>query len=66
MSKDLGYTPAPHGDGHKEKFKPKAGKENKKGQAPRQDGKNTDKSVNAGDHLWDHDMSEGGDCGYES
>lgn len=50
MSDILGYTPAPAGPG-KQSFTPKGGKDNKGGQAPRQDGKNTDKSVNAGDYL---------------
>lgn len=58
MSDDLGYKPATPGPG-KESFKPKAGKENKHGNAPRQDGGNSKGSVNAGDYLWDHDDSEG-------
>ena len=36
----------------KQSFTPKGGKENKGGNAPRQDGKNHTDKVNAGDHNW--------------
>ena len=63
MSKELGYEPAKGPDG-KGSFSPKKGKENAGGNAPRQDGKNSDKSVNAGEHLWKQEHSEGADAGY--
>lgn len=53
MSEDLGYKPSEPGPA-KESFKPKAGSDNKHGNAPRQDGGNSDKSVQAGDHLSNH------------
>jgi hypothetical protein len=59
MSKELGYVPAKGPDG-KERFKP-SGSENKGGQAPRQDGGNTDKKVNARSHNWNEDGAVNGD-----
>ena len=60
MSDKLGYEPAKGPDG-KPSFSPKGGNGNKHGQAPRQDGKNTDKKVQAGDHLWNEDGRVNGD-----
>lgn len=60
MSDKLGYENNTAGPG-KESFKPKGGKENKGGNAPRQDGVNSKKSgEQAGDCLWNEKMSEGG------
>lgn len=57
----LGYQDNTAGTG-KESFKPKASKENKHGNAPRQDGANSKKGgEQAGDCVWDQKMSEGGD-----
>lgn len=60
MAKEIGYTPAKGPDG-KEKFKPVGGDGQKHGQAPRQDGGNTDKKMNAKDHLWNENGRVNGD-----
>ena len=57
--KDLGYednTSKPGKPGYAHSRGKGNGHANNK---PRQDGKNTDRSVNAGDHLWKHENSEG-------
>ena len=51
---------AAQGDGKKESFKP-SGSENRGGNAPRQDGKNSKDHVNAADHGWklEHSQTQG-------
>jgi hypothetical protein len=58
VSDELGYQDNTAGPG-KQSFVPKGGKENKGGNAPRQDGKNSDKKVQSREHLWKESDSEG-------
>lgn len=72
MGKELGYKPADESNGKKSDYSHSQGKHtgtstsnNHARSKKRQDGVNGDKgSLNAGDHLWGQEESEGGGEAY--